>query len=76
MEKELREVKLKNGIKVKPGDVIFITMSPNNLDTIARGRFIEMTKDGNIKLYVIDPKYNLVDIEVKPTRVVRVEKPN
>ena len=53
MEKELREVKLKNGIKVKPGDVIFITMSPNNLDTIARGRFIEMTKDGNIKLYVI-----------------------
>lgn len=79
MEKEnneIEEVKLKNGKKIKRGDVVFITMTPNNNDVIAKGRFIEMTKDDNVKLYIIDPKYNLVDIEVKQNRIVRIEKPN
>jgi len=72
MENEAKDIKS----ELKSGDVVFITMSPDDKSTIARARFVKLTKDGNAKLYVIDPKFNLVDIEVKADRIIRFEKPN
>ena len=75
MTQEKEIVKLKNGKTIKCGDVVFVTMSPDS-DVVAKGRFVELTKDGNIKFYVIDPNYKLVDVEVQQNRIVKIEKPN
>jgi len=75
-ENETQEFKLKNGKKICPGDIIYITMRDGDDSVIAKGRYTGMSAEGNIKLYVIDPKYNLVDVEVKPARIVKSEKPN
>lgn len=75
-EKENREFKLKSGKKLKCGDVVYISMHSGENDLIAKARFVSLTKDGNAKLYVIDPKYNLIDIEVRQDRILCSEPAN
>jgi len=76
MTQEKEEIKLKNGKTIRCGDIVFISMSPDDLSVVAKGRFVELTKEGNVKFYVIDPSYKLVDVEVKQNRIVKIEKPN
>jgi len=71
-----KELKLRDGKAIQSGDIIFITLNPNNPEILAKARFVDFTTEGNIKLYVIDPDYKLVDIEVKQERIVKIEKPN
>lgn len=76
MTQEKEAIKLKNGKTIRSGDIVFISMSPDDTSVVAKGRFVELTKDGNVKFYVIDPNYKLIDVEVKQNRIVKIEKPN
>jgi len=76
INKENLEIEVRKGLKLKKGDIIFITINSKDKDKLAKGRFVGLTKEGNVKLYVIDPKFNLVDIEISPERVIKRESPN
>ena len=69
-------IKTKKGsVKVKSGDILVATISDEDASVLFRGRFVDI-KDGIVDLYVIDPAFRLVDVQIKENRVVEVLKPN
>jgi hypothetical protein len=70
-------IKIKDGkeVKVSLGDVLFMTISPEDDDTVVRGKYLEY--DGEVvTAAVLNPDLEFMDVTVKPTRIIRVEKPN
>lgn len=72
-----KTIKTKNGKKVdvNVGDVIFVSLLPNNFDTLVRGRYLD-SKDGVITFSIINPKLEIENVFILENRVVKVEKPN
>lgn len=70
-------IKIRNGkeVSVDLGDVLFMTISPEDDETIVRGKYIEYDGDV-ITAAVLNPDLEFMDVTIKPTRIIRVEKPN
>jgi len=72
-----KNFRIKDGktVSVELGDVIFMTISPDDDNTIVRGKYLEY--DGDVvTASVLNPNLEFMDVTVKPTRIIRVEKPN
>ncbi|HUU88595.1 MAG TPA: hypothetical protein VMX17_12700 [Candidatus Glassbacteria bacterium] len=62
-------------VEVNCGDVLFMTISPEDEDVVVKGKYLEY--DGNVvTAAVLNPDLEFVDVTVKPTRIVRIEKSN
>jgi hypothetical protein len=70
-------ITLQSGAKVdvNEGDVLFVTIKPDDSSYLVRGRFLD-SKDGFVTFSVLNPDLKPESVSVKETRVVRVEKPN
>ena len=70
-------ITLRNGNKtdVMSGDIIYVTIAPDDDSVLVRGRFIEKT-DKIIKLFVLNPSLELQEVTVRENQLVRIEKPN
>ena len=65
-----------NTENLKCGDIIFVSISPEEQNILAKGRFVSFTNNGNVKMYIIDPNYKLVDIEISKNRIIKTAKPD
>ena len=70
-------ITLRNGNKIDiiSGDIIYVTISPDDDSVLVRGRFIEKINK-TIKLYVLNPSLELQEVTVRENQLVRMEKPN
>ena len=64
-----------NKAEVNIGDVVFVSLIPNNNDYLVRGRYID-SENGLVTVSVLNPKLELDNVLLAESRVVKVEKPN
>ncbi len=73
----VKTITLNNGNKaeVNAGDVIFVSLAPNDSNYLVRGRYVD-SEDGIVTFSVLNPKLELENIPISESRVVKIEKPN
>jgi len=74
----MTKIKLNNGneTEINKGDMLFLTLTPENSSILVRGSYIETKKDGNVLFSIVNSKYELEEYSAPSSRVVRVERSN
>lgn len=77
IEKIPTNVTLRNGNKIDllPGDIVYVTITPEDDSVLVRGRFITKNKN-TIRMYVLNPSLELQEVSVLEEQLIRMEKPN
>jgi len=75
----IKTVTLPSGevISLSSGDTVFVTLKPNETNTLVRGTFVGLPSTGEGILFsVLSPKLEVQQIIISESRIVKVEKPN
>jgi len=72
-----KKIKINNGkeVYVAPGDVLFVSLTPDNIDFLVRGRYLD-SLDGIISFSILNPNLEVESVSINENRVVKIEKPN
>jgi len=63
-------------VQINSGDVVFVTIRPDDSNLLVRGRYIDSDEEGLLIFSVLDPNLEVQQVTVSQTRVVKIEKPN